>query len=171
MPRYVAFLRGVSPLNARMLDLKRAFEAAGFTEVKTVLSSGNVAFTTLEETEIVLARRAEAAMTVELNRTFYTIVRRANHLRDLVEADPYGAFDLPVSAKRIVTFLGEPPAARPSLPIRAEDIFILAMYGDDVLTAYISGLREHAVLPLLEKMCGKTVTTRTWQTVKKCSEA
>ena len=31
MPRYVAFLRGVSPMNAKMPELKAAFEAAGFT--------------------------------------------------------------------------------------------------------------------------------------------
>ena len=44
MARYVAFLRGVSPMNARMADLRRSFEAAGFANVVTVLSSGNVVF-------------------------------------------------------------------------------------------------------------------------------
>jgi uncharacterized protein (DUF1697 family) len=44
MPRYVAFLRGVSPMNAKMAELKRCFEGAGYTDVKTVLSSGNVVF-------------------------------------------------------------------------------------------------------------------------------
>jgi uncharacterized protein (DUF1697 family) len=44
MPRYVAFLRGVSPMNASMPALKRCFEATGFTDVRTLLSSGNVAF-------------------------------------------------------------------------------------------------------------------------------
>ena len=29
MPRHVAFLRGVMPTNAKMPDLRRAFEAAG----------------------------------------------------------------------------------------------------------------------------------------------
>ncbi|MDE2325144.1 MAG: DUF1697 domain-containing protein, partial [Betaproteobacteria bacterium] len=42
MPRYVAFLRGVSPMNARMPELKACFEAAGFGAVRTLLSSGNV---------------------------------------------------------------------------------------------------------------------------------
>ena len=42
--RYAAFLRGVSPMNAKMPELKRAFEAAGFGDVKTLLSSGNVVF-------------------------------------------------------------------------------------------------------------------------------
>ncbi len=33
MKRYVAFLRAVSPVNAKMPALKRAFEGAGFGEV------------------------------------------------------------------------------------------------------------------------------------------
>jgi len=45
MPRYVAFLRGVSPMNLKMADLKACFEKMGFTDVRTVLSSGNVVFT------------------------------------------------------------------------------------------------------------------------------
>ena len=44
MPRHVALLRGVSPVDAKMPELKRRFEAAGFSNVRTILSSGNVAF-------------------------------------------------------------------------------------------------------------------------------
>ncbi|MBX6764244.1 MAG: DUF1697 domain-containing protein [Rubrobacteraceae bacterium] len=51
MPRYVAFLRGVSPMNARMADLKSCFEKLGFRDVKTVLSSGNVVFTGSSQSE------------------------------------------------------------------------------------------------------------------------
>ena len=36
MPRYAAFLRGVNPMNAKMPELTKAFEAAGFADVKTV---------------------------------------------------------------------------------------------------------------------------------------
>ena len=32
MPRYAAFLRGVTPMNLKMPELKAAFEAAGFTD-------------------------------------------------------------------------------------------------------------------------------------------
>ena len=61
--RYAAFLRGVMPVNASMPDLKRTFEAAGFTEVATLLSSGNVVFTAPAASPASLERRAEAAMT------------------------------------------------------------------------------------------------------------
>lgn len=47
MPRFTAFLRGVSPANAKMPELQAAFESAGFARVRTVLSSGNVVFDTV----------------------------------------------------------------------------------------------------------------------------
>jgi len=100
MPRYVAFLRGVSPQNAKMPELKRCFEKAGFTDVRTLLSSGNIIFDARSAAEPSLERRAESSMQDLLGRSFYTIVRQASHLRALVETDPYAAFSLPPNAKR-----------------------------------------------------------------------
>ncbi|OBF34444.1 pyridoxamine 5-phosphate oxidase [Mycolicibacterium peregrinum] len=44
MTRYIAFLRGINVggVNLKMADVAKAMEAAGFTEVKTILASGNV---------------------------------------------------------------------------------------------------------------------------------
>ncbi|MGV0772513.1 DUF1697 domain-containing protein [Mycobacterium syngnathidarum] len=44
MTRYIAFLRGVNVggVNLKMAEVAKAMEAAGFTEVKTILASGNV---------------------------------------------------------------------------------------------------------------------------------
>src|SRR5712671_209472 len=66
MRRYAAFLRGVSPMNAKMPELKRCFEAAGFTEVKPVLSSGNVVFGARASSEASLERKVETAMKKQL---------------------------------------------------------------------------------------------------------
>ncbi len=171
MPRYVAFLRGVSPMNAKMAELKRAFEDAGFTDVRTVLSSGNVVFNARTKSEIAIARQAEAAMAKHLGRTFYTIVRLASILRDLIDADPYAAFDLPADAKRVVTFLREPHEARLSLPIEIDGVRILAMTGREVLSAYVPNPRGPIFMTLIEKTFGMNVTTRTWDTVKRCAIA
>ena len=80
MPRYVALLRGVSPANLRMPDLKRCLELAGYTQVKTVLSSGNVVFESASGSVTAIERRIEAALTKQLGRSFYTIVRWWNSL-------------------------------------------------------------------------------------------
>ncbi|MGH8599308.1 MAG: DUF1697 domain-containing protein [Burkholderiales bacterium] len=171
MPRYVAFLRGVSPMNAKMAELRRCFEDAGFTDVRTVLSSGNVVFNARTKSEITIARQAEAAMAKHLGRTFYTIARPASVLRDLIEADPYAAFDLPANAKRVVTFLREPHKTRLSLPIEIEGVRVLATTGREVLTAYVPNPRGPVFMTLIEKTFGTNVTTRTWDTVKRCAAA
>src|SRR5205814_6861573 len=117
MKRYAAFLRGVMPMNAKMPALRAAFENAGFAEVKTVLSSGNVVFSAPAAPEAALERRAEAAMEAHLGRRFLTIVRPIDALNQMLASDPYAAFRLKPGAKRIVTFLRGNPRAGPALPI------------------------------------------------------
>ena len=104
MARYVAFLRGVMPTNAKMPALRKAFESAGFTDVATVLGSGNVVFTARAAIESALERKAEAAMATTMGRAFYTIVRPLVALQQLIDADPYAAFRVAPNAKRVVTF-------------------------------------------------------------------
>jgi uncharacterized protein (DUF1697 family) len=171
MTRYVAFLRGVSPMNAKMPALKRSFEAAGFTEVKTVLSSGNVVFSARTAAASALERKAQAAMTKELGRAFYTIVRPASALQQLLEADPYADFRLPADAKRVVTFLREAHEATLSLPLEIDGARILAMKGREIFTAYVPHPRGPVFMALIEKTFGTDVTTRTWQTIQKCVAA
>jgi uncharacterized protein (DUF1697 family) len=66
MPRYVALLRRVGPANLKMPDLKRCLEMAGYTRVKTVLSSGNVPFDSARGSAAAIERRIEAALTKQL---------------------------------------------------------------------------------------------------------
>jgi uncharacterized protein (DUF1697 family) len=118
MQRYAAFLRGVSPINAKMPELKKCFEEAGFTDVKTVLSSGNVVFSASGGTDASLERKAQAAMERRLGRTFLTIVRPADALREILDSDPDGDFRLSSRAKRVVTFLRERSKAKLVLSAR-----------------------------------------------------
>ncbi len=171
MPRHVAFLRGVSPMNAKMPELKRCFEEAGFTQVRTVLSSGNVVFDTNARSETALTRKIEAAMEARLGRTFYTLLRSVNMLHELIEADPYAGFRLPADAKRVVTFLREPPAVKLKLPIEANGVRILAMHEREVFTAYVPQPGNPVFMTMLEKTFGTGMTTRTWDSVRKCVRA
>jgi uncharacterized protein (DUF1697 family) len=171
MPRYVAFLRGVSPMNAKMPELKRCFESVGFTNVKTLLSSGNVVFDARSASAAALERKAEAAMAHHLDRSFQTIVRPVDALRELLEADPYAEFDLPAAAKRVVTFLRTARPTKLALPLVKDDASILAMKNQEIFSAYIPGPRGPVFMALIEKTFGTDVTTRTWDTVRKCAAA
>ena len=167
MRRYAAFLRGVSPMNAKMPELKKSFEGAGFTEVKTVLSSGNVMFSARGSSQASLEGKAEAAMKKQLGRSFLTIVRSFDALRSLLDSDPYEAFRLSADAKRIVTFLRKRTGAKLTLPIELDGARVLRVEGGEVFSAYVPSPRGPVFMTLIEKTFGQEVTTRTWDTIKK----
>jgi uncharacterized protein (DUF1697 family) len=171
MRRYIAFLRGVSPVNAKMPELKYCFEQAGFTNVKTVLSSGNVVFDARASKEASLERKAEAAMQAALGRSFQTFVRSSDMLQPMLAADPYAAFELQPGAKRVVTFLREPHGLSIGTPIERDEARILRVDEREVFSAYVPGPRGPVFMALLEKIFGAAITTRTWDTVRKCAAA
>lgn len=171
MPRYVAFLRGVSPMNLKMSDLKKCLENAGFTNVKTLLSSGNVTFDSSRKTDAAIERHIETALLKEVGRSFYTIVRSVAELQALIESDPFKDFQIGKNAKRVVTFARKLSEPKQSLPIEKDGARILVVRGREALSAYITGPRGPVFMQLIEKTFGRDVTTRTWETVKKCAKA
>ena len=171
MRRYVAFLRGVSPMNLKMANFKRCLEIAGCNNVKTVLSSGNAAFDSPSKTAAVIERQIEAAFTRELGRFFYTIVRSVEELQDLIESDPYSQFDLPNNAKRVITFARKLSSPKSRLPIERDGAQILAVRGREAFSAYVPGPKGPVFMELIKANFGSDVTTRTWETVKKCAKA
>ena len=168
---YAAFLRGVTPINLKSADLAKAIVAAGFSEPKTVLASGNVVFrgpvAPLDE----IARRAEEGMRLRMGRSFFTIVRAIDALEELLAADPYRTFRLASDAKRVVTFLPAPPGSKLSLPLELDGARILCVRGAEVFTAYTRSPRGPVFMKLIEQTFGKDVTTRTWDTIKKVVRA
>ncbi|GIX04276.1 MAG: pyridoxamine 5'-phosphate oxidase [Planctomycetaceae bacterium] len=168
MPRYVAFLRGVSPMNLKMAELKDCMEAAGFTEVKTILSSGNVAFDAVSAKEAGIAKKIEDQLQQYLGRSFPVTIRSVAHLQRLIETDPFSRHAIQSGAKRVVTFLRKPPDAKLKFPITHEGAVIHAVKGLEAFTSYIPHPKGPLFMNLLEKTFGKEQTTRTWETVKKC---
>jgi len=172
MPAYAALLRGVMPTNCKMADLKRAFEAAGFTDVRTVLGSGNVVFTARAASEEALGKKAEAAMQKTMGRVFPAIVRSIDDLRSMLATDPYKAYRLKPGARRVVTFLRDKPKAGMKLPAEVTGARILGFDGREVFTAYVRdpSAKGAVFMQLIEKTFGKEVTTRTWETIEKIAK-
>jgi len=169
--RYVAFLRGVMPVNAKMPALRRAFESAAFADVATVLGSGNVVFSARAGSESALERKAEAAMSKTLGRSFYTIVRSVPDLQAMLDDDPYAPFRLAPNARRVVTFARAAHRATAALPIELGAARILAVRGREAFTAYVPTPGNPAFMALIAKTFGPDVTTRTWETIGRCVKA
>jgi len=159
------------PVNAKMSELKQAFESAGFTDVKTVLGSGNVAFNARTASEAVLERRAEAAMLAHLGHAFMTFVRPVDALQDLLASDAYRSFRLDPGAKRVVTFLRDKPPAKLKLPPARDGARILLVKGREAFSAYTRTPKGPVFMTLIAETFGKDVTTRTWDSVGKVARS
>jgi uncharacterized protein (DUF1697 family) len=171
MPRFAALLRGVSPMNCRMPALKVALEKAGFTDVKTVISSGNAVFSSRSTSEAALERKCEDAMDKHMGKPFMTIVRPIDELAELLARDPFASYTLPPNAKRNVTFLRAAPQTKPKLPIDLRGARILALDERLAFTYYVPNMADPAFMVLIEKTFGKEITTRTWETVGRIVKA
>jgi uncharacterized protein (DUF1697 family) len=164
---YAAFLRGVTPMNVKMAELKQCFEKAGFANVRTLLASGNVVFTSVTTSPGALERKIEAAMQRHLDRTFLTIVRPIAVLRALLASNPYESFGLPKGSKRVVTLLRKKPGATFVLPPELDGARILCVRGCEVFSAYLPSPRGPVFMSLIAKTFGEEITTRTWDTLAK----
>ncbi len=171
MMRYAAFLRGVSPMNLKMPVLALALEGAGFSAVKTLLSSGNVVFSWRRASDEAVERKVSSAIEKQVGKKFGVIVRSIEELQALLDANPFDAFRLPAQAKRVVTFLRAQPLAELTLPPARDGARIWSVRGRDVLSAYTRSDKGPVFMALIEKTFGKDVTTRTWDTVGKVARA
>jgi len=159
-------------MNLSMPALKAALEGAGFTEVKTLLSSGNVVFAARRATDSAIERKVEAAIEEHVGKKFGAIVRSIEELQKLVDADPFETFKVSAKAKRVVTFLREAPASKLKLPPERDGARILAVRGRELLSAYERSEKGPVFMALIEKTVGKALmTTRTWDTVLKVAKA
>ena len=97
MTRYVAFLRGINVgghKKIKMADLRRGFGSWGFTDVKTLLASGNVAFSAEETQCDALADSIETGIESTFGFEVGVIVRTIASIRDLVSANPFRDIDV-----------------------------------------------------------------------------
>jgi uncharacterized protein (DUF1697 family) len=149
-----------------MPQLRHAFEVEGFSGVKTVLASGNLLFEAPKASAASLERRAEAALLKSVGKAFLTIVRTEDSLRELVASNPYEGLNVAPNAKRIVTFIRNPPASL-KLPITQDGACVLRLAGHDLFTAYLPNAKGPVFMKLIDRAVGKEQTSRTWQTLEK----
>jgi uncharacterized protein (DUF1697 family) len=89
---YIALLRGVNVggITVKSADLRALFESLGFTSVRTVLASGNVAFEHGgRETSGILKSRIEAALGDRFGYEAWIVLVTREHLAKVVDAFPF----------------------------------------------------------------------------------
>jgi uncharacterized protein (DUF1697 family) len=89
--RYVALLRGINVGRAKrvaMSDLRSIVEALGFTDVRTLLNSGNVVFTGQVAGTLEVAKRIEEALVKRLGVSSATVVLTGDEVQTIIDDRP-----------------------------------------------------------------------------------
>jgi uncharacterized protein (DUF1697 family) len=176
--KYVALLRGINVGGKKkvvMSDLKQMFEQLGFSDVTTLLNSGNVVFTTTNMTEVGdVKQKIEAQIIKTFGFTSQIIVRKDEEIQKIVEADPFKEIEITPDTRLYVSFLAD---KYPKLQIPYEtpekDMKILQVVQGAVCSVIQLSSDKGTVdlMSFIEKEFGKNSTTRNWNTVIKIHQA
>lgn len=175
--KYVALLRGVNvggKNKLSMTDLKVCFENLGFTEVSTLLNSGNVVFTA-NDTAQSIARKIEASLIQTFKfdgQLIKVLVLSKNDINKVINQAPQGFGSEPDTYHTDVVFLINVPAEAAFAETECHPEVDVAWKGNGVI--YYQRLSEKRTQSRLSKIISKPVyksmTIRTWGTVQKLSE-
>jgi len=170
--KYAAMIRGVGPENPNMrgAKLQWAFEQMGFTGVRPFLTSGNVLFESDITDTARLEAMAEEALPRLLDFSREVLVRSQADLQAIVDLDPFAGLVHENAGKTYltVTFFKKAPTDLPALPFTPEGkSFELLCMADGALCCVVdlSTGKTPDLMAYLERKYGKSITTRTYNTV------
>jgi uncharacterized protein (DUF1697 family) len=173
MARYVALLRGINVGGNKkvpMAELRAMTEELGFTDVKTLLQSGNLVFTTKSLAPRKLEQQLESATHEVIGVECSYLVRTAAEWTALIDANPYDAMAKSDPSHLVVHFCRESPdsAAVKRLLTEARGEEELTVIGRELFIRYPDGIGESKLaLALSKNRLGTIGSARNWNTVLK----
>lgn len=167
MPTYVALLRGINLAGRRrvaMADLRAWLTELGYEHVRTLLQSGNVVFRTRKQPPAV-RRELEARVAAGAGFSVDCVLRTAEELRAVVEADPLGEVATNWS-RYLVSFLSS-SARHPDVEPDAFEPERFHLAEREVYFWVPDGVQKSPLLAAFPAVPGEVATVRNWNTVTK----
>jgi uncharacterized protein (DUF1697 family) len=171
MPRFAALLRGVNVGKANrlpMADFKQLLLRLGYTDVATLLNSGNAVFTNPDESAANHANQIAGALAETLGLKVSVVVKSSGELAAAVAGNPITVPEADHS-KFLVAFANDRAAlqALDGLQAVIEPPERLAVGPEAAYLYCASGLLDSKAGAALLGKVGKSVTTRNWATTLK----
>ncbi|HVS58521.1 MAG TPA: DUF1697 domain-containing protein [Candidatus Saccharimonadales bacterium] len=161
--KYAALLRGIGPANPNMHGGKLAgvMQDLGFSNVQSVISSGNVVFESDSGDITQLEATIQAAWPERLGFTSMTIVRSQAQLEALAAQDPYKGLAHSRESYLLVTFFKTAPEG-------LTDNYYSDL-GVNALCSVIDTTTSKTpdFMGKLERQFSKDITSRTWLTIQR----
>lgn len=168
--RYVILPRGINVGTGNrvpMAQLKSMLADEGYTDVATVLQSGNVIVTARSDGPGEVAGAMERLLSEGFDVNVRCMVRTAGQIRAVLERDPLGEV-VANPSRYLVNFLSEEPRTELVTQILGEDHSpeAIAIEGAEAYIWAPEGLAASTLsYAYLEKRLGVVATARNWNTV------
>jgi uncharacterized protein (DUF1697 family) len=169
--RKIALIRGINVGRAKrvaMADLRALLEDLGYGDVRTLLNSGNVVFTTPRAAAGDAAARIEKALATKLGVSARVTVLTAAELAAAITDNPLlQVADDP--SRFLVAFLNN-PADRPKVNSLMKQDWTAEVLAIGARVAYLwcaDGILASRLLEAVSRVLRDGVTTRNWATVMK----
>ncbi len=171
MARHVVLLRGIN-LGSRnrvpMAELRELLTGLGYSDVRTLLQSGNVVLSSSKKPAGV-AKEISAAVSSEFGVESAVVVRSLAELADVVARNP---FERVAKDPKLfqVSFLSSKPKASVISELEAADVAPeqVSCSGREIFAWHAGGIQRSPLAKLLtDKKLGVTATARHWNTVSK----
>ena len=170
MPAFVALLRGVNvgkAIRVPMATWRAQLEALGYTEVATLLNSGNAVFRARSSSTRAHAEAIAAAIERGLKLSVPVVVKSATELAAIAAANPYAA--APDHSRLLVAYTQDAKslaalAALAHLGSPPDEFFV------GTHAAYVhcvGGILESKLASAMLGKAGGAATTRNWATTLK----
>ena len=173
MAKYVAFLRAINVggHTVKMDHLRGLFESLGFTEVATVIASGNVIFTSTSRSAPALEKKIEDHLRQSLGYEVITFVRATSELKAIAACRPLDASEIDAAGNALyIGFLKGSPSdeAKQKLASLATEDDKFHFSGREMYWLRRKKFSDSKLSgPLLEKTLGMRTTLRNSTTVKR----
>ncbi len=168
----VALLRGINVgghHKVPMAALREELHAMGLKNVRTLLNSGNAVFETSVNIQE-LQDSIETRLSEAFGFSIPVILRDKKDLVDLVENNPFDAVHVTKDIRLYVSFLKNLPENPLNTPWISQDntFQIISIYDRMICSVLdLSTTKTPKGMDELEKLFGKEITTRNWNTVRK----
>ncbi|MCU0339175.1 MAG: DUF1697 domain-containing protein [Spirosomaceae bacterium] len=172
----IAFLRGINVGGRHkvpMPELRKTLIGMGFENIRTLLNSGNVVFDTAREDTWAIEEEIENHLSGVFAFPIPVIVCPKTALVDLVAANPFANQVVNENTRLYVSFLKSPPLFSLTTPWFSKDKTYQILSVDDKIICSVldlSSTQTSKGMDELEKLFGKAITTRNWNTVLKVIE-
>jgi uncharacterized protein (DUF1697 family) len=171
MPRYVALFRGINVGKAKriaMADLRALLGKLGYTEIETLLNSGNAVFTAAAEPAAAHSARIQQAVLKKLGVDALVIVKSDKDVAGIVAGNELGA--IADDPSRLLIAVTKDPKALASVKALAHTDWGKERLHVGKHAAYLwcaHGILESKAAVALLKGLEGSGTTRNWGTVNK----